>query len=56
MVVYPDSAWYCPAKPEIIEQIIPGHLIGIMVVEEYVFLTHLLPIIPLLACEQLIEA
>jgi (2Fe-2S) ferredoxin len=56
MVVYPDGAWYCRAKPEFIEQIIPKHLIGRMVVEEYAFLTHLLPIIPLLAYEHWIEA
>jgi (2Fe-2S) ferredoxin len=51
MVFYPDGAWCCPAKPEVIEQIIPKHLIGIMVVEECAFLTHLLPMIPLLACK-----
>ncbi len=54
MVVYPDGAWYCQAKPEVIEQIIPEQLIRIMMVEKYVFLTHLLPIISLLACQELI--
>ncbi|MDB9374107.1 hypothetical protein [Nodularia sphaerocarpa] len=44
------------AKPEVIEQIIPEHLIGIMMVEEYAFLTHLLPKISLLACKPLIKA
>ena len=44
------------AKSEIIEQIIPEHLIGIMMVEEYAFLTHLLPQISLLACKPLIKA
>ncbi|MDH6056141.1 hypothetical protein [Umezakia ovalisporum] len=52
MVFYPNGAWYCPAKPEVIEQIIPEQLIGMTVVEECAFLTHLsLPIVPLLACD-----
>lgn len=53
MVVYPDSVWFRQANPEVIERIVREHLIGIMVVTEYAFLTHPLPTTPLLACKHL---
>ncbi len=44
------------AKPEVIEQIIPEQLIGIMMVEKYAFFTYLLPKIFILACKPLRKA
>jgi len=56
MVVYPDGVWYSQTKPEVIERIIPEHLIGNKVVEEYAFLTHPLPETSPVSREPLIEA
>jgi (2Fe-2S) ferredoxin len=56
MVVYADGVWYCQANLEVIGRIAQKHLIGIMVVEEYAFLTHPLPETSLVACEYLIAA
>jgi (2Fe-2S) ferredoxin len=47
LLVYPDGIWYRRVDREAIDRIIQDHLLGNTIVEEYTFLSHPLPAIPL---------
>jgi len=45
-LVYPEGAWYAGGAPPVLARIIPEHLIGGRVVEEYLIPAHALPFPP----------
>lgn len=44
MVVYPDGVWYHSVTIEAIDRILEEHIIGNQPVQDYLFLTHPLPV------------
>ncbi len=44
LVVYPDGVWYHSVTREAIDRILTEHIIGNQPVQDYLFLTHPLPI------------